>query len=258
MVDFTHNHSSSKKGKSDFVIATCIVVALMAIIIWYVYVINPNLWIITIAFIIEIALAFASYSIRRYSKSISMLLIIFSMFVPLILAAYVSFLRPILILPFVFLAAFVAISTFLKHRRRFRNKTDPKKLPSTFPFNAVFPADLPLGLEEEDQHIHKKKHQTTLELYYQNNGAWLWIYESNGVITREAVKLPTQKSEKIINGIPVNIAQEIPKKPSSRKRPKIRPPYVEATWSTKGINFNVRTDWISIEDVEKILASMIK
>jgi len=252
-----NNSSIGKMGKLNIVIATCLVIALMTIIIRYVYTINSPFWII-IPFIIETGLAFASFGMRQYSKLIFILLFIFSIFVPLMFAAFISFLKPILISPLVFLSVAIVISTFSQYKRRFKTKTTPIKLPSNLAFKAVFPTDLPLGLVCKDNTIHKKKSQTTLEIYYQNDndGSWLWIYESNGAIIRDEIKLQKQKLDNIINSISVNMSQEIPKNNSSRK--KIKPPYIEAIWNYKGINFNVRTDWISSEDVEKIIKSMIK
>jgi hypothetical protein len=100
-------------------------------------------------------------------------------------------------------------------------------------------------------------HENPLEYYYANDaGAFFWIYESDGIITRDEVKLKTQKTEKIISGVTVGLAQEISNTTKFRKN--LQYPYIEAVWNYKDANFNIRTDMISSEDVEKIIASMIQ
>jgi hypothetical protein len=210
-----------------------------------------------IASIIEICLAFLVVVIQLYSKLLFGVVFIFSFLAPLFLAKNINYLKPIGISSFVFMATLLLLLGIVNYIPKLRQKFVVMKLPSSFPFNAISPSYLPLGLEKSGLRIHKHSH--TLEVYYVNDeGAWLFVYEAADTIVSPEYKIQTQKSEKIVAGIPVSIAQEIPKKNGFRKTTKLQPPYFEAIWSKNGINFKVRTDWIPFEDLEKILVSMIK
>jgi hypothetical protein len=210
-----------------------------------------------IAAILEIVLASAAFRIRRYSQSWFFIMVMFSICAPIVLAANISKFVPIGISPLIFLATALVILTFSKSKRSLKNSNYSITLPQDFAFRAFLPSDLTLGLKLEDHHVYKNKQKTTLELYYENEqGAWLWIYESNGKINRDKIKLKTQIIQKIINGVPVIIMQEI--RNSDRFRQNLPYSYLEATWSRNGVNFNIRTDMISPVEAEKIIASMIK
>lgn len=215
-----------------------------------------------IAVIIEIGLAFGAVLVRRYSRTITFLIILFSALAPGILAANISLLKPIWNSSFICITTMAAIFMFLRIDRRLKNEPSSIKLPPKVTFDAVFPTELPSGFTERDHHIHKKKQQTTLEIYYQNvdDASWLWIYESDGVLIRDEIKLQTQKLDKVINGIHISIAQGFPKinslLASFQKEPDML--YIEAIWKHNNINFNLRSDGISLGDVEKIISSMTK
>ena len=208
------------------------------------------------AVVLEIMLAIVAFRIRRYSQLWFFIIVIFSICAPFILAANFSNLVPIGISPLIFFATSLVILTLSTSKRSLKNHSDVLTLPDNFAFHAFFPSNLILGLKLEDHHIYKKKQQTTLELYYENEqGAWLWIYESNGTINRDEVKLKTNKLQKIVNGVPVIILQEIPN--SAKLRQNLPYIYIEATWSHNEVNFNVRTDMISPAETETIIESMI-
>jgi hypothetical protein len=184
------------------------------------------------------------------------MIILFALVTPVLIAVNVKYLGPIVISPIVFLTAIPGIQGYyLVHKSK--NKINSIKLSSKFPFPAVFPKVLPERMIIDDYHISKKNQQTTLELNYNSDGdAWLWIFEANGVIIKDEVKLPEQKSEKIINGTAVTISQEI--LTDTPKRKILRPLYIEAAWSRNDINFNLASEGIALEEVEKIIASMIQ
>jgi hypothetical protein len=204
-----------------------------------------------IASIIAIGLAFTWEYVRRHSYWISNFILLFSVVAPILVAANISSLKPVGISFFTFLAAAVDINLYFKYHRRLKNRTNSIKLSPNFPFPAIFPAFLPERLIIDDYHISKKNQQTTVELNYRDDGdVVLWIYEANGLITRDKVKLPEQKSDKIIKGTTVTLRQEILADTQSL--------YLEAAWSRNDINFNLASEGIALEEVEKIIASMIQ
>jgi hypothetical protein len=209
-----------------------------------------------LAAIIETFLAIAWFTTRRYSYWVSNLIFLFSIMFPIILPPNINYLRPIGGSFLVFLAAALGIKTYSKYNRKIKNRINSVKLSPKFPFTPIFPADLPSRFTLEDYHISKKKLQSILELDYGSDNRWLWIQESNGVITRNENKLLKQKLEKIINNTSVIIMQEIPQNISTRKKEQSL--YFEADWNHKGINYNLGCDGIPLENVEKIIVSMIK
>ena len=76
------------------------------------------------------------------------------------------------------------------------------------------------------------------------------------MIAFNEIKRQTQKSEKIIKGVHVILRQEIKQKSIFAKKSRFL--YVEVKWNYNTINFILRSSGISSEDVEEILASMIK
>jgi hypothetical protein len=251
-------HSGRKSNLANLLIGVVFAVALIIYVIIEAnhngYISSPYFW---IALTTEICLAFSVVVIQLRSKLLFGIVFILSFLTPLLLANNIIILKPIVLSPFVFIAILAVIFGIVNYVPKLRQKFAVLKLPSNFPFNAIFPSYLPFGLEKRGLRIYKKS--LTLEVYYVNDeGAWLFVYEAEGAIVSPEYKIQTLKSEKIIAGITIGIAQEIPKTDGFRKPAKLQPPYFEAIWSKNGINFKVRTDWIPLEDVEKILISMIK
>lgn len=258
MTYIPETHSGRKSNLANLFIA---MVFAIVVIIYVIIEADHNGYISShyflIASIIEICLAFSVIVIQLYSKLLFGVVSIISFLTPLFLAKNINHLKPIGISSFVFMATLLVLLGIVNYIPKLRQKFTVMMLPSNFPFNAVFPSYLPLGLEKSRLRIYKNSH--TLEVYYVNaEGAWLIVYESADAIVSPEYNIQTQKSEIIVAGISVSIAQEIPKKDGFRKPTKLQPPYFEANWSKNGINFKVRTDWIPFEDVEKILVSMIK
>jgi len=248
------SHKKKLKLALNLIPYLIIIIPLILIIVLWVDTKSYLFWIATI---IEIGLAVAYYPVRRHSYWMSYLIFFVGFLGPVILAMKITSLMPVGGSLFAFGAAFVTVQAFDKYVGRSKNKTNSIKLSSKFPFPAVFPVFLPEKLKIDDYHISKKNQQTTLELNYNNDGnVWLWIFEANGVIIRDQVTLPEQKSDKIIKGTAVTISQEI--LTDTPKRKILRPLYIEAAWSRNDINFNLASEGIALEEVEKIIASMIQ
>jgi len=242
-----------KSGNSIILIYIILIIALIFLIGMYADIKDYRFW---LAAIIEIFLAIAWFTTRRYSYLVSNLIFLFSIIFPIILPTNINYLRPIGGSLLVFLASALGITTYSKYNRKIKNRINSVTLSRKFPFTAIFPADLPSRFTLEDYHISKKKLQSILELDYRSdNSAWFWIQESNGVITRNENKLLKQKLEKIIKNTSVIIMQEIPQNISTRKKEQSL--YFEADWNHRGIYFNLSCIGIPLENIEKIISSMI-
>lgn len=254
MVKFAKPKKRLRNTTSDMIGNIILIVVGIILILKYADTKDYVFW---LAAVVEVVLAVITVRIRRYIRNIPFWLSVVALFVPLILVAGSSQLKPILLSPFVFICVAESIMTYLMAVHRFRSKTSFASALSNFAFEVVLPNNLPLELEEVDYHAHKTKQQTTLNIYYENNDdARLFIYESNGALDRPEIKRPSENSEKLIKGISVKLVRAIPRKAFFRNAKK--PPLVKAAWTQKGINFNILADWIPEEDVLKIIESMIK
>jgi len=257
MARLTHSARVRKKDRSgviDIIIKVFLFIVMMVIIGKYAVIKAPSFW---VASFIEIGLAFITFRIRPYSQNRIIILFTVALLIPVILASNISGLRPIVISPAVFLVAAFVIQTAYKLSHRPKDITFLTNLSLNLDFHAVFPSGLSLDFEQVNHYVHKKKQQTILELYFKkHDGTWFSIYQSDKMIAFNEIKRQTQKSEKIIKGVHVILRQEIKQKSIFAKKSRFL--YVEVKWNYNTINFILRSSGISSEDVEEILASMIK
>ena len=249
-----HVSKKDRSGVIDIIIKVFLFIVMMVIIGKYAVIKAPSFW---VASFIEIGLAFIAFRIRPYSQNRIIILLAFALLIPVILASNISVLMPIVISPAVFLVAAFVIQTTYKLIHRPKDITFLTELSLNLDFHAVFPSGLSLEFEQVNYHVYKKKYQTILELYFKKyDGTWFSIFQSDKTIVFNEIKRQTQKSEKIINNVHVSLIQEIKQKPLFAKKPENL--YVVAKWSYNTINFLLRSGGVSSDDVEKILASMIK
>jgi hypothetical protein len=151
-----------KSGISIILPFILVVIPLIIIIVMYVDIKDYRF---LIAAIIEIGLAFACYTFRRYSYWMYIIVFLFSFFVPIVLAVKISQLRPIGASILVFLAALIAIHAWTKYFRRVINRTNSLKLSPKFPFIAIFPNNLLPDFMMGEYFIYKKKSKRPWKLF---------------------------------------------------------------------------------------------
>lgn len=89
-----------------------------------------------------------------------------------------------------------------------------------------------------------------------DSGHLIWLKESSGPIPDlEGLERATAFNRKIGNTT-VGIEQELIKQNSRRKRAEV-PPFIQANWTEGGVNFNLRSDGLTLDEAEKVIASMI-
>ena len=64
-------------------------------------------------------------------------------------------------------------------------------------------------------------------------------------------------TEYIIKSVPVSLALEI-QKTKSQGKIHGEPSFIEANWTHHDINFNLRSDGLSFDEAERVVASMIQ
>jgi hypothetical protein len=209
---------------------------------------SPYFWIaafLEVIFSITIFLP-SSYIIR-------FVLVIVALVLPLALAAAFPFLWPIRGAPFVLLIASLWVIVFRKIRQ-----VKPGKSQTHIPDSFVTPAYIPANFIETNVSRYRKQGHELIELVYSSNlnEHILWIKESQGPVSESKAKKDIHLFNKVIKGIPINIEQEIAKQHKNRTSG-IEPLFTEANWVFKDLNYNLRTDGLSMDEVEKVIFSMI-
>jgi hypothetical protein len=260
MARLANNHSLSQRRKLITFIISHLILGFGALALGVFLVIDSPtkdllFW---ISVILEIGLAFIALLASRYSRTIPLLILIFSMLVPGILAANISSLNSISGSIYICVCTLGAILLFVRVDRRSKNKPLTIKSHTKVTFKPVFPTDLPSGFTEEHHQVHKNKQRTFLEISYNNivDESWLLIYESNGEIIVGETKAQIEKMDKTINGIYISVEQIIPKRKSFLNKHEML--LLKATWKHNKIFFDSRSGGISMENFEKIIGSMIE
>jgi hypothetical protein len=211
---------------------------------------SPLFWIVGG---VEIILAFLTFLPKQ--PLLRAIIFVAAGTLPIVLANEIPVLAPVRSVWTVYIFALFCISIYKMFiYRPERPETRLKTLPTEF----VLPGYLPGDFKESSRSAYRKKGTEVVELVYTNGGTdyLIWIKESKGAIPDHKPYKNMQVLDKIIKGIPIHIKQEI-LKPTSRSVKRGEPAFVEADWSNKGINFNLRSDGLPIEEAEKVIASMI-
>jgi hypothetical protein len=231
------------------VISLFITVALFYGLVQYADFVSPYFW---MAVGIEVVFSFIIF----IPDAFILRLVLFAVAVvsPVALASSFHFLWPIRGAYFVvFIVGFwIVVIKRLKHTRS-------SNLNNKIPDNFITPSYLPSKYVETDVRRYRKNGSQFIALIYQNdlNEHILWIKESQGPLRETKANKNTRLLNTIINGIPVVIEQKLRKQLKSSHSERTEPEFVEANWAFKRLNYNLRADGLPIEEVEKIIESMI-
>jgi hypothetical protein len=126
-------------------------------------------------------------------------------------------------------------------------------------FVLFLPTYLPDGYYENDRNEYKRSSRLETETIYTNNQNEhiIWLTQADGQISDIKPLRKSVFSEKQINGVLVSFAV-IGAKRSRKRNIEEKPEFVEANWSNQNVNFNFKTDGLSIDEAEKVIASMIR
>jgi len=128
-----------------------------------------------------------------------------------------------------------------------------------FKSSMVIPTYLPQGFRETKAKQYGEGVNLTSEIVYTHDDSEyiIWIVQTKKTSPpfRDIKNIET--TEKRINGITVNIEQEV-FRPNSKSARSGEIPFIEAFWNYGDINFNLRSDGLSLEEAEKVIASMIR
>ena len=219
---------------------------------------EPLFWIGAVA---EIGLAYSTVSIRTISrKSLEIVIISVAIFVPFVYAVIMkdtTLARPIIA---VYALAALIFTKFNHYRygHWFKCDSDAEIMEKFERF--VYPEHLPSQFREQAKYVYGKKGHRVAEIIYQyeRNDAYYFGGEIRIRETRESI--PSFKPKKSLeftsenmNGVPVTIRQ----KKNWRSRIGENHPK-EANWSYKNINFKLESWKVPLEEVKKIIESMIK
>jgi hypothetical protein len=126
-------------------------------------------------------------------------------------------------------------------------------------YEIILPSYLSHGYVETTRNERKRKTSVIVESIFTNEDDEhiIWLTQADGLIPDIKPLSKSVFSEKKIHDILVSFAVIIAK-PSRRKQTEEKPEFIEANWSNENINFNFKTDGLSIDEAEKVIASMIR
>jgi hypothetical protein len=204
---------------------------------------------------VETGLAFLTFKIRR--KFLRFLLIIFSLYLPQILAENVKPFRGVKATFLAYALAGALIAVYKTYQEETGKSKKHKIKKPTIQDGIIRPAYLPPHFEETDSKFSNKKGNMKAEIIYGRNDSehLIWIVQSDRTPFAASPRKNMEKTEKVIEHVPVYIEHEIQDAKSLNNSD---PPFVEANWSHNGINFNLRSDGITLDDSDKIISSMIR
>lgn len=125
-------------------------------------------------------------------------------------------------------------------------------------FKEVLPTYLPEGFREQDRERRKVKSYEIMEVVFghQESDSLIWLKEANGYIPDTKSRKKALISIKKMVDVEVSIAYESAKR-TKRGRGSVTSDFIEANWSQKSMNFNLRALGISQSDFEQIIVSII-
>jgi len=213
---------------------------------------KPESFVYWLGVAVEIIIAFLVAGPKRFPV-LRLLLFVIAIALPLYLYKNVEGLKSLRAVWLVFLLISFWIGLYKVYRPK-KTKTRERPLSGGF----ILPAYLTADFAETDRNQYRRKGYEIMELVYsdEKTGYVIWIKEAKGPIPDYKPGKNMKLIDKEIKAISIHIEQEI-LKPGSRRMKRGEPPFIDANWSHKEINFNLRTDGISLDESEKIIASMI-
>jgi hypothetical protein len=203
---------------------------------------SPIFW---IAAAIEVGFAFLTLALRPLPVLV-LLTIAVALLSPTFVPIGIPSLIPVRPVWLVYALAGIWIALY----REFR-PAKPKPV-KPLPYGFILPAYVPTGFMKTERKGYKRRGYEVIELIYENNklGYVIWVVEAKGPIPHDKPRKNLQLIDKVIRQVSVHIEQEIPK-------PLREPPFIEANWSQKDMSFNLRSDGLSLDEAEKVIASLI-
>ncbi len=239
--------------KTENVVAFVLILSAMTyVLLQYAPTKEYQFWVATI---VQLGLAFLTFAVPRRLAWIRLTLIMFSIAGVPLLGAEVGYLRPTQWSFLVYIAAGAGISLLLGGRIG-KNRTLPT-LPTSIQFMVSFPVYLPEGFTEVDRNWYRHKGHMVVQRIYRNSddGSLIWLEESDGALPEFRLPKNKQAIDKTIMDKPVHFEQEV-LRPSSRSGRKRELPFIEAHWSSNGVNHNIRSDGLLLPGIEKVIESM--
>jgi len=219
---------------------------------------EPLFW---IGALVQIGLAYSTVSIRTISrKSLEIVIISVAILVPFIYAVVIkdNTLARSIIAVYMIAALIFAKYNYYRYGHWFKSDSDAEIMEKFGRF--VSPEHLPSQFREQAKYVYAKKGHRVAEIVCQHekNDAYYFGGEIRIKETRESIPSVKQKKSleftpEDINGVSVTIRQ----KKNWRSRIGENHP-TEANWSYKNINFNLEAWKVPLEEVKKIIESMIK
>lgn len=138
------------------------------------------------------------------------------------------------------------------------SRTRPRRSRASSPLTMLSPTYLPDGFKETQQNEYRVDDHTVAEITFGSDDSeyLICLTGSTGDIPDRVPVKGAERLQKSIKEVLVSIEREV-RKPS-RIRRREQPPFIQANWSYRGINFNLRTDGLPLQEVEKVIASMLR
>jgi hypothetical protein len=214
-----------------------------------------------IASAIEAGFAFIGLRKLNQRPGLRVLVWLVGLLTPILIQGFDG-LKPVRFVSFVFLfisSLFVAFDT---HHKRAGKKpggsSETLFNPITASFEIIIPSNLPLDFEEVDRNIYSRKGYSEIEIIFENSDKnVMWLKEADGPIIDVSHRKHMQIVDKEIRGVSIQIEQKAPK-PSNKSKPRQSCPFIEAIWKMRNINFNLRSDGLSLDEMIQVIDSMIK
>ena len=206
-----------------------------------------------IAALIEVGLSLLAYKTPDRRRHWLLFIFFIGAFAPLILAKRFNSLRSIESAFYIFLPGFMIASLFrtMKQRKPFVHQL----LDNPLPFLVVLPGKLPARYKESSLNFDEKHRCAELVWKRRDAEYVIWLKQSLGPIPGLEPHKDMLVNQTDISGVPVRIEIEN-LKPSKSKRHE--PPFIEANWTYKGLNFNLRSDGLTREKAEIFVQSLIQ
>jgi len=198
---------------------------------------------------IELGLLWFVFRIPMRLHFYRFLVISGAILIPTILAPNIENLRYIRLSPLVFgyVGAIYSLYYRATEKNRFSTPTFTKKPDIHY---LRLPPYLPEGFKTPVINQFRKENKTISELIFNHDDSEsiIWINESNGAVPGFARRKWTRQEDRILKGINVTISHQLRKG---------TPPVVEVRWSDSALNYVIRSDGLSVFEVEKVVTSMI-
>ncbi len=147
--------------------------------------------------------------------------------------------------------------TFHQERSMVRLHSSNKKQWSTKDFPVISPTILPEGFEETDRNEYRHKGNPYVEIVYEDSEKNLvWLRESNVPVPGSKASKDLENAEERIGGTAVSLRQAR-EKALTKRTAKDGLSFKEASWKQGETYINLRADGLSLEEMRKVIASMV-